>query len=265
VSIQRPYHRIVRQLLDGSYAHGGNGRYVRDPRYAQDPEHYGRAYLLLQKDLQELFDYVEPADENLACYSYRMHELLLRACVEVEANCRAILIENSYPVNPKDFTMTDYIKIEQSHLLSEYEVRVPAWSGAGGLRRPFSAWGAGSSLPWYRAYNDTKHDRHTAFKKATFEHMLDAVCGCLTLLSAQFIGEDFSSQPVRMTLEDPPDGMSEAIGGYFRVRFPRNWPASERYDFTWHVLKNDADPFQQYPYPTKRPHKGKGGPKSRRR
>ena len=81
-----------------------------DPRYAQDPEHYVRAYLLLQKDLEELFDYVEPSDQNLNCYSYRTHELLLRACVEVEANCKAILLENGYPKPRDDMNRNDYIK-----------------------------------------------------------------------------------------------------------------------------------------------------------
>ena len=60
---------------------------------------YIRAFLLIQKDLLELFDYVEPADQNLDCYSYRIHELHMRACIEVEAHCKAILSENNY-VNP---------------------------------------------------------------------------------------------------------------------------------------------------------------------
>jgi hypothetical protein len=254
MSVSRPFRRTSRQLLDGSYAHSGNGRYVLDPRYAQDPEHYVRAYLLLQKDLEELFDYVEPSEQNLCCYSYRIHELLLRACVEVEANCKAILVENGYQKpnvkgKQKDLDMTDYIKIEQSHKLSEFQVRMPIWSGAGEWRTPFSAWNAAAGgLVWYQIYNASKHDRHTAFKKATFEHMLDAVCGCLAILSAQFQHQDFSLQSGSISLEGPNDGTFDAIGGYFRVKYPQ-WPVSDRYDFTWHTLPKDSDPFQQYPYP----------------
>ena len=77
MSISLPYRRTCRQLVDGSYANNGHGGYVTHPRYANDPEHYVRAFLLIQKDLIELFDYVEPADQNLVCYSYRIHELLL--------------------------------------------------------------------------------------------------------------------------------------------------------------------------------------------
>lgn len=256
MSVDRPYHRTCRQLLDNSYANSGNGLYVSDRRYARDPEHYVRAYLILQKDMQELFDYVEPADENLASYSYRIHELLLRACVEVEANCKAILLENGYPAQSKDLTMADYKKIEHSHRISSYKVRIPTWTGDNGTRLPFLAWQAGKSLPWYEAYNAAKHDRHAAFKKATFENMLDSICGCVALLSAQFLGEDFTFQPARLTTAEPADGMLEAIGSYFRIQYAE-WPVAERYHFTWHVLKNDAKPFQKYPYPapTKRKNK----------
>ncbi len=249
MSVSRPYRRTVRQLMDNSYANSGNGRYVLHPRYAQDPQHYVRGYLLLQKDVLELFDYVEPAEQNLGCYSYRIHELLMRACIEVEANCRAILLENGYRNRrPEDLTMNDYIKIEQSHRLSEFAVRVPTWSGAFGLRAPFSAWGNGSPLVWYQTYNTTKHDRHTAFGQATFERMLDGVCGCLAILSAQFQHEDFSGQPALLSTGWPGDGMEDAIGGYFRLKYPQNWPVADRYDFTWQNLENDPDPFQEYQY-----------------
>jgi hypothetical protein len=250
MSVSRPYRRTARQLIDGTYTHSGNGRYVLDPRYAKDPEHYVRAYLLLQKDLLELFDYVEPSDQNRDCYSYRIHELLLRACIEVEANCRAVLLENGYKRKRRgQLDMDDYKKIEQSHMLSGYQIRVPTWSGAAGLRTPFSAWGAGGTLTWYQTYNTTKHDRHAAFSQATFEHVLDAVCGCLTILSAQFQHQDFSGQSGSLGIGWPDDGMSDAIGGYFRVKYPQNWPISERYDFSWHILEKDPDPFQQYHYP----------------
>jgi len=91
MSIKRPYHRTCRQFVDGEYAEGGRWRYLVHPLFALSPAPYVRAYLLLLKDLRDLFDYVEPADTNLRCYSFRIHALLLRACVEVEANFKAIL------------------------------------------------------------------------------------------------------------------------------------------------------------------------------
>lgn len=219
------------------------------PKFAESPEHYIRAFLLILKDLRELFDYVEPADKNLACYSYRIHALLLRTCVEVEANCKAILRENGYR-RPGDWNMNDYKKIEKTHLLSSYEITVPSWTGAKGRRVPFAAWSNGNPLPWYQAYNTTKHDRHAEFAEATFEHLIDACCGLLTLLSAQFETNDFSPGPTLLSVDEPGDGTESGIGGYFRVRFPQNWPMELRYEFSWSAIKNDPDPFQTINYST---------------
>jgi len=219
------------------------------PKFAQSPEHYIRAFLILLKDLQELFDYVEPADKNLLCYSFRIHSLFLRACVEVEANCKAILKENGYG-RSGDWNMGDYKKLERTHLLSAYEVKVPNWSGTRATRSPFSPWASEGALSWYQAYNTTKHDRHSQFEEATFEHLIDACCGLLVLLSAQFETNDFSPGNTFLALQGPGDGMESGIGGYFRVRFPVNWPSELRYDFDWETLKSEPDPFRTIDYST---------------
>jgi hypothetical protein len=250
MTLARPYRRTCRQLADGSYTHSGNGRYVAHPAYATSPEHYVRAFQIIQKDLEELFDYVEPSDQNLACHSFRIHELLLRACIEVEANCKAILTENGLVLrdNPN---MLDYRKVEASHKLSGYEVSAPTWHGDRAKRKPFANWAnppGEQTLPWYDAYNKTKHNRATRFHEATFEHMFDAVCGLVVLLSAQFLNEDFSNNHfVGMSYGDE-DAMETAIGGYFRVSFP-DWPEAERYEFDWRELGNEDDPFVNFPYP----------------
>lgn len=245
--VERPYRRTCRQFVNGSYAEGGRGQYMVHPKFSQSPEHYIRAFLIILKDLQVLFDYVEPANKNHSCYSYRIHSLLLRACVEVEANCKAILKENGYS-RSGDWNMNDYKKIEKTHLLSLYEVKVPIWNGEGAIRSPFSAWSTGASLPWYEAYNITKHDRHSAFEGATFKHLIDACCGLLVLLSAQFETNDFSPGDSALIIEGSSDEMESGIGGYFRVRFPVNWPMELRYDFDWQKLKNESDPFQNIDY-----------------
>lgn len=217
------------------------------PKFALSPEHYVRAFLLLLKDLKELFDYIESADKNLSCYSYRIHALLLRSCVEVEANCKAILKENGYR-KTGDMRMVDYQKIEVSHRLSSYQIKVPNWTGTKGLRAPFKDWSMEGTLPWYDAYNATKHDRHAEFEEATFEHLIDAVCGVLVLLSAQFHSNDFSPGDSLLSVGGPNDGMETGIGGFFRVKYPDDWPPDLRYDFDWQKLQREGDPFQNFDY-----------------
>jgi len=247
MAVTKPYRRICRQFINGSYAEGGRSQYIEHPKYAKSPEHYVRAFTLLLKDLQELFDYIEPADRNLSCYSYRVHELLLRTCVEVEANCKAILTENSY-TKSGDMNMGDYKKINVSHRLSSYEVRMPFWYGTHSIRKPFSPWATGGGLPWYQAYNATKHDRHQSFDSATFEQMIDAMGGLIILLSSQFYTYDFGPGDSFLVLEGTRDGMESSIGGYFRIRYPTDWPTDQQYDFDWQKIQHEPDPFQEFDY-----------------
>lgn len=250
MGVNRPYRRTCRQFVDGSYF-SGDVEYVLHPKYAESPKHYIRAFFLLQKDLLEIFDYIEPAYSNRKCYSFRILELLIRACVEVEANFKAILKENGYiKANDNYWNMNDYKKIEQSHCLSSYRVKLPVWDGKKNVRKPFANWSREGSLPWYSAYNGVKHDRHATFKKANFENMIEAVSGLLVLLSSQFLYYEYTrddfSVPVSSGLSD---GMEPAIGKYFEIKYPNKWPKKDRYDFDWQQLEGEDDPFQQFPYP----------------
>jgi hypothetical protein len=143
----------------------------------------------------------------------------------------------------------DYKKIDRSHRLSSYQVKLPFWHGEQNIRTPFKVWAAGEPLDWYRAYNVTKHNRSEGFKEATLKHAVDAVCAVLVLLAAQFGIEDFTDT---LFVDRPQDGFKHAIGGYFLVRYPDNWPLEERYDFMteWYTsLTMETDPFQNFPYP----------------
>jgi hypothetical protein len=242
--VNRPYHRTCRQFTDNNY----RGEYILHPKYAQSPEHYVRAFLLILKDLKDLFDYIEPADKNINCYSFRIHALLLRTCVEIEANFKAILNENGY-TKKGDMNINDYKKVNTTHRLSSYQIKIPVWNGVKNIRYPFLPWANDKPLPWYQAYNATKHDRHVSFEEATFEHLLDASCGLLVILSAQFKTYDFIPRlSYLITSEFSEDGMRQGIGEYFLVKFPDDWPDEMKYDFDWQRLKNERDPFQKIDY-----------------
>ena len=243
--IDYPFYRCVRPGADGDYAEGGRGEYVTHPDYAPDATHYLRAFYLLQGDLLRLFEYVEPADANEGTYSYRCLELLLRACGEVEANCRAILDANGF-VGPGRLTMKHYHALNATHHLSSYRVRLPVWTGRNAVRRPFATWSQGTGLAWFKAHHSGKHNRHAEFANARLGHVLDAIAGVVALLASQFITHDFGPGSRVMSIEGgPAGGFEHAIGGYFEVRFPDDWAADERYEFSWQALKQDGHPFRQ--------------------
>jgi hypothetical protein len=246
MSIAKPYRRAVRQLVDGSYQGSGHGRYVEHPLYASSPSHYLRAFQVLQKDVLTLFDYVEPADANWQCYSHRILELHARCCFEVEANFKAILTEHGYP-SSRNWTMEDYQRLNDTHHLSSYEVKLPVWAGDRQTQRPFAAWSSSERLLWYQAYNAVKHSRHSNFGQANLGNLIEAVCGLVALISAQFLNLDFG--PSYILGDGPSDGFDFATGGYFLVKYPDDWPVAERYEFDWEVLKNsEPDPFQTFTF-----------------
>jgi hypothetical protein len=250
VSILKPYKRTVRPFASGSYFTDGHWRYITHQDFAIEPERYIHAFMLIQRDLFDLFDFVEPDDVNRASYSHRIHSLLMLTCIEVEANCKAILAENGY-VQTGNWTMADYRKIERSHMLSAYEIRLPRWRGTLKSRTPFGAWIWNKPLHWYQTYNSVKHDRHNAFASATLEVLTDAIAGLVALLASQFGFWDFSPSRPRLVLSGtggPPTGFEEAIGGQFQVRYPSTWPNADRYDFDWEVLSKDSAPIGTFAF-----------------
>ena len=83
MSIARPFFRTYR-LFDAS----GSDDYVLDPRFAGDraavrPQHAVRAFVVLQSDLRQLFEFIEPADDSFRCYLLRVHSLLGRVSTTV--------------------------------------------------------------------------------------------------------------------------------------------------------------------------------------
>lgn len=246
MAVNRPFRRNVRQFIDGTYA--ANGRYamVYHPSYALDPDKYVRSYKVIQNEFEKLLEYIEPSDDNPICYSIRTHELLMRTCIEVEANFKAILLENGYKKSGT-MNMSDYQKIEASHRLSSYAVKLPYWSGSRSIRTPFAAWSNSDKKnpTWYSTYNVTKHDRHGQFAQANFSALIDAVGGLAILLASQFLNRSPSSMDFVLLgsygLRDP---FESSIGGFFRVRYPDDFPMDQRYGFEWTDIKDEPDPFQ---------------------
>ncbi|WP_443970422.1 hypothetical protein [Sphingobium sp. CR28] len=197
----------------------------------------------------------------MAAYSYRIHALIMRTCIEIEANFKAILQENLFtlPSNGR-LDIRHYRKIDASHHLSSYKVMLPVWDEVPLIIGPFAEWlrfrgqalpsGASPSLPWYQAYNDTKHDRHLQFEKANLDILLKAVAALVIVMSAQFRGEDFGAEGRGLAVSGYDyHEMEPATGGLFRIEYPGDWSETELYDFDWSVLREQRGPrFDKFDY-----------------
>jgi len=254
MSQNRPFKRTVRQFTEGNYSPQGWPSYIQHPKFAIEPRQYIRSFYVIQKDLIDLFDYIEPHEANLETFSFRIHELFIRASIEVEANFKAILRENEYS-KKCNLTMLDYQKVNTSHFLSEYAVKMPDWRGGERTFSPFHEWGTGTKLTWYAAYNKAKHDRHNEFSRANLGNLLLSITALIVLLRAQFFDGVFSSEATLFASFGPSDGFTRTFGDSFTIKAPENLPALERYSFDWETIKSEDDPFVNFPYepPSKQP------------
>ncbi len=243
--ISQPFFLTVRPLTNNR---GYECQFVNHHAYAKTPSNYTRAFSLIQNDLITLFEYIEPSKKNLTTHSFRIMELLLRTCTELEANFKAILRANGYTKKLEhNWNIEDFFKIETSHYLSQYQIRMPYWTGAGRIRQPFKDWSLGSTLGWYRAYNNVKHDRANNLDQANLGNLIDAVSGLSIILAAQYWIYDYTPNSDILTTDDG-DEFESGIGGYLRVKFPTNIPNADKYDFDWGILEYHKNPFAKFDY-----------------
>ncbi len=259
MSLPRPFYRTIRSVRSHPNARYSARAFVTDPEYAEKPEHYVRAWLLIQEDLKALFEYVEPSPECLDTYSYRIHALLIRTCIEVEANFKAIFSANNFTPPKRNLNIRDYRKVDATHHLSSYDVILPMWNEGGpGTYRvwtPFGAWRpargqadpGGLALPWYQAYNASKHDRLVQFKQANLRNLMGAVTALVVLISSQFADQDFARDET-LSLSSELIPFRSTAGSFFRVKYPDDWSDDELYEFDWAVLRNEEHRFDKHDY-----------------
>jgi hypothetical protein len=257
MSFDKPFHRNYRPVKAGPNSGYSSWAYIVDRSYSNNPEYYTRAFSIIQEDIIKLFEYVEPSDINNATYSFRIHELLIRICIEVEANFKAILRENIFepkdkfgkPRPEKNWKIDDFKIVNKTHHLDDYGIELPFWKGQLNIRKPFEAWKNNLPLSWYQAYNQSKHDRVHNFDKANFGNLIDAYTGLCVILSSQFRTEDFMPGGQSLGVNtDSYFGGGFGIGNYLIVDFPDNWEDEEIYDFDWSKLKTETERFAKIDY-----------------
>ena len=251
MGIKRPFYRCYRGDKRPNDKRMNNG-YIEDLEYAEEPIHYLNAYLLIQKDLLTLFEYVHPSDKNLQSFSLRIHELLMRTCIEIEANFKAILKSNSYNANNR-WDIKDYRLVNITHHLDDYVIIIPSWRGDFKRVKPFIEWKDAQHKggpSWYKAYNKSKHNRHEEFEVANLENLVYAVTGLLVLIVSQFKDCSFEGSRnahLTATFNKGNKGFW-GLGNYFVIEYPNNWSEEEMYDFDWSELKNEPERFDKIDY-----------------
>jgi hypothetical protein len=146
-----------------------------------------QALLLLIQRLDELLLFVEPTTQSLSAHSHKARELLILACTEVEAQWKHYLRRGG--LIKQVFTTNDYIALRSPLHLEEYEISLPRYKEVPPIR-PFLGWstvpGPTQTLPWYDAYNKTKHDSKEHFPAANVLACLQAVAANIVMFCVRF-------------------------------------------------------------------------------
>ena len=100
------------------------GPIYRSVSQARDGEKISESMVALRilfNKLEELFETIEPGQDNLSAYGHKTREVLLLACMEVESSWTAVLKENGYPQRPT-WNTNDYVKLLGPMFLDGYKV-----------------------------------------------------------------------------------------------------------------------------------------------
>jgi len=144
------------------------------------------ALKILLAKMHEVFETVEPSQSNRHVFGHRIRELLLLAAMEVEASWAAVLRANGYTGDR--WNTKDYVKLLKPMLLDSFTLKLRSYPDFPPIT-PFMGWSGQSptkSLPWYSAYNHTKHNREQYLPAATFECAVQAVSAAAVMFYAQF-------------------------------------------------------------------------------
>ncbi|MBW4511551.1 MAG: hypothetical protein KME64_34360 [Scytonematopsis contorta HA4267-MV1] len=148
-----------------------------------DRTDYLNAFELIFKDYLEITQYIEPSNHNFKTFSHRVYALYLRACTEFESVCKEVLqLKHRLPTgNPN---ITHYIQAEPDLGLEDRDVGFHFWHPKKLYIEPFKLWTTSKPpLPWYKSYNNVKHNRASHFAEANFENLTYAVAGVFLIMA----------------------------------------------------------------------------------
>jgi len=146
-----------------------------------------RSYANLCKEMDEIFNYINPTPKNNQTFGHKCRELLILACTEFEYLVLQFLKENNYPAK-KRYTTEDYYVAQEVFKLNEYAVQLKMYPMFG-LIAPFYGWDKSQptkSMRWYDSYNKVKHDRGGNFEESNLINMIFSVSAIHIILVAQY-------------------------------------------------------------------------------
>lgn len=160
--------------------------------YKHEIGSYLRGTAFLWEQANRTLRVIEPTRKHLDVYGHELRHLLILACTEVEEAFVSTLAANGFEASkaPEDrrWNTSHFYNLKDPMRLNEWSIRWPYFPDLDSFQ-PFADWnmpGSTTSLPWYDAYNKTKHGRSEHLPKASLKHVLNALAAVAILGAAQF-------------------------------------------------------------------------------
>lgn len=153
-------------------------------------------FLLLEKDLSDILDYIEPHESNLHAYGPKLAKLLLTTGSEIDVTFKDLIDiknqKNSLSKNEEN-NMRDYREYAHNYLQRDLDQVEVSFARSKLVSTPWNDWWeseedgrvpVNTSLSWWKAYNNVKHHRVECYHQATLENTLEALAGLFVLIGA---------------------------------------------------------------------------------
>lgn len=141
--------------------------------------HYWQYFVALEADLERTTRYVEPTEENFGTFSIEFARILLAAGSEVDVLAKVLCETHQLEITPRNIDGYRSALAPRFPELPFLQIQVPRY---GFSMLPWREWHDGKNPPWWRAYNDIKHERGKNFPSATLRNALHSVAGLFTLV-----------------------------------------------------------------------------------
>ncbi|MCL2722726.1 MAG: hypothetical protein FWD47_15460 [Treponema sp.] len=230
--------------------------YAEDDRYCDERIQLIRMYKMLQKQVIDTFQYVEPVKKNENVFSLRYHQLYGNICAEIETNFRGILKANGYTNGDENNwnIKNNFFKTNIALKLNEYKIEsyYNEIFNSTYINQPFSDWNKQtySSLKWYQEHNAVKHYRSAEFENANLKNVLTGLTGLYILLFAQFghLVDTITDSNIIHSFDENNNHMVIGINNDMGFNFKQipAWTNNEEYSFEWNNIKTTNNPYLKY-------------------
>ncbi|MFW3146580.1 MAG: hypothetical protein ACMUIE_07190 [Thermoplasmatota archaeon] len=236
--ISKPYPHIYRHNIEGTL----EAIPFMEARKTSAGKRFIRSYDFLIRDLLHLLEYIEPEGDNLSTYSQRTFDLLLKACTEIDANCKQILRANNHPVEGADIIrfsdLNGPMKLSHYNVICnniEFYDFFPFESFADPIRR--------QRIPsWYRACHDAISDREHYLSSASLSNVIESIGAVFVILSAQY-GYCFEK------VSSSQDNASTDSANFFHLQEIPSWSSEESYRFDQGLFHDLPFIYENHPIP----------------